>query len=562
MPLAVRWSPAVVALGAAALLTAGCGSGREVHSGSGNECLRCHGSSSGAFLAMDGSSDTTQLAVGAHGSHVYDGIVHAAFRCDACHLPPHSIHEHLDDPPPAEVVVFGALAQADGARPIWDRASATCSGVYCHGATLDAGGSATAPVWTRVDGSQRTCGSCHGFPPTTALHPRGNLAGMCHFCHDDTLRADDTVDIAAGKHIDGIVQASGACNACHPDPGGAHAAHGALPGEVAGYGVASILEDTQPAGGPDYAFGCGQCHPFDFAKHLDGVVEVELTPAGAPDGTLRARNAADAGFDRASGTCAGAYCHSSGQATPGFAATPAWTAGASLPCSGCHGNPPRYATGGAASATANSHLGLADDGFEYGHFAGLPGPFHGTKHGGNQAGEDAAPITCQTCHADTVDPAAAGPSGFYWLDTTGDYQLPGGKLGFSCASCHTGVAGAPPQASGAVLPLRHVNGRRDVVFDPRTTLPAIAWLPAAPNTPTLPYWVTGSGLSVIPPDVKLDGTTLSLHLGTAAYDPATKTCTNVGCHLVDQPIWGRPYRWLVSPPETTCCRCHGPQCGP
>ena len=89
-----------------------------------------------------------------------------------------------------------------------------------------------------------------------------------------------------------------------------------------------------------------------------------------------------------------------------------------------------------------------------------------------------------------MDPAAAGPSGFYWLDTTGAYQLPGGQLHFACSACH-GTAGGPPSGAGKVLPLRHVNGRREVVFDPRTTLPDLAWLPPA----------TGLALVALVPDL-------------------------------------------------------------
>jgi predicted CxxxxCH...CXXCH cytochrome family protein len=175
-----------------------------------------------------------------------------------------------------------------------------------------------------------------------------------------------------------------------------------------------------------------------------------------------------------------------------------------------------------------------------------------------------------------VDPAAAGPSGFYWLDTTGDYHLPscsvwpcpagesGGDparltnplyLYYQCTACHDGTKA--PVGGGKVLPLRHVNGKRDVVFDPRTTLPAIAWLPAAPNVPTRPYWVTNANPMVtIPdpsiPDAVMDGATLSLHLQSARYDPATKTCTSVACHLAQTTVvWGAPHG------NVACGPCHG-----
>jgi mono/diheme cytochrome c family protein len=64
-----------------------------------------------------------------------------------------------------------------------------------------------------------------------------------------------------------------------------------------------------------------------------------------------------------------------------------------------------------------------------------------------------------------------------YLDTTERTELAfitGSSLQtrFACQTCHTGAAGAPPVGAGKVLPWRHVNGRRDVVFDSRTTVPA------------------------------------------------------------------------------------------
>jgi hypothetical protein len=101
-----------------------------------------------------------------------------------------------------------------------------------------------------------------------------------------------------------------------------------------------------------------------------------------------------------------------------------------------------------------------------------------------------------------------------------------------------------------------VNGRRDVVFDGRTVLPAIAWLPASPDTPTRPYWVTNAAPGVVFPDPAIpdaiqEGATLSAHLASATYDPATKTCSSVACHLLQtQVTWGAPHGWAA------CGECH------
>jgi predicted CxxxxCH...CXXCH cytochrome family protein len=545
-------------------------------------CNGCHDAppDTGAHRAHANFADPASVAYGSLGVAVGvspTGEPAYLFGCGFCH--PLDPSAHLDGD--VEIVLVpagGGLKSLNDPAAAFDATTGTCSGVYCHGATLraDSRGSTTAPTWTRVDGTQKTCASCHAAPPGShAAYP----AAPCQFCHSGTVKADGTIDVAGLEHVDGRVEAptGSGCGMCHgaPPATGAHRVHANPPDPAAiTYGGLTVLEDVSPAGGPSYDFGCGHCHPLDPARHaaLAPAAQLELTPPPTPvaGDEIKARNAPAAAYDPATGTCTGVYCHSSGQAAPAYAATPAWTAApGALGCGGCHGNPPRYASGGAATATANSHLVLADDGWESGHFQGLPGPWHSSKHGGLWGpGDDAAPMTCQTCHADTVDPAAAGPSGFYWLDTTGSYRFapdaPGADpsrvtssfyADLQCTSCHDGTAA--PVGTGRVLPLRHVNGKRDVVFDPRTALPAIAWLPAAPNVPTRPYWVTNAAPMVtIPdpsiPDAVMDGATLSLHLLSARYDPATKTCTNAACHLAQTSVvWGAPHG------NVACGPCHG-----
>jgi predicted CxxxxCH...CXXCH cytochrome family protein len=378
---------------------------------------------------------------------------------------------------------------------------------------------------------------------------------------------------------------TGACDGCHgaPPATGAHLAHSAGALTVA-YGDVRALEDVA-SGGAAYGFGCGLCHPVDVTKHEDELVEVELAPPATPSG-LRARNTPSAAWDPATRTCRGVYCHSSGQQNPVYVETPSWDAPAgSLGCAGCHGNPPRYASAGAGSAAPNSHLQLAADGWEWGHYAGMPGPTHpgGSQHGASGA---ASPITCQACHFDTTDPTATAPGGFFWLDTTGDYAMPGGDANRSgttawlhaqCGTCHDDVKA--PTGRGRVLPLRHVNGRPDVVFDPRVELPADypTGLPAlATSDPVAPYYVSPfnvtQGAWTLPPGTTLRSTigsrfpdVLAGTLSTATYDPVSGTCSNVACHVGRQwavssglppapPLrWGDPY---ISSWTASCNGCH------
>jgi predicted CxxxxCH...CXXCH cytochrome family protein len=45
-------------------------------------------------------------------------------------------------------------------------------------------------------------------------------------------------------------------------------------------------------------------------------------------------------------------------------------------------------------------------------------------------------------------------------------------------------------------------------------------------------------------------------LDTSTYDAATKTCSNVACHVAEQqPVWGRPYQYYTNS-SATCYTCH------
>ena len=186
------------------------------------------------------------------------------------------------------------------------------------------------------------------------------------------------------------------------------------------------------------------------------------------------------------------------------------------------------------------------------------------------------------------------PVGYYYLDT-------GGSLSGLCTPCHT-PGGFPGTGVGKSLPLRHVNGTRDVRFDPRTgdrdgpagqSLSDLPWLPSAYGTlealgvaakPTHPYWMTDEHTinwgcersqewypgvwAVCPrasctrrttaalprPDGKAWYGMVEFSLDIATYDPGTKTCSGVACHLGSntyperKPIWG--YR------AASCFPCH------
>jgi predicted CxxxxCH...CXXCH cytochrome family protein len=168
-------------------------------------CTTCHGdpdrqdpNAPAPPFGTLGETDTSTLAVGAHQSHLNDGPMRRAIDCSECHTVPTDL-SHVDG---VVEMVFGPLATANGAQPSWDHGAATCSGSYCHGATLQ-GGSNTQPVWTQVDGTQAACGTCHGEAPNTGGHfiHVNQERISCGMCHPGYTPSSVNPDI----HIDGNV---------------------------------------------------------------------------------------------------------------------------------------------------------------------------------------------------------------------------------------------------------------------------------------------------------------------------------------------------------------------
>ena len=77
-----------------------------------------------------------------------------------------------------DAVTFGDLATTAGATPTWDRPSATCSSVYCHGATLP-GGTNTRPTWTKYSPSSNRLQAARSLAePETALATANSAVGL------------------------------------------------------------------------------------------------------------------------------------------------------------------------------------------------------------------------------------------------------------------------------------------------------------------------------------------------------------------------------------------------
>jgi len=483
-------------------------------------CASCHGSidSIAPPVATTGETDKSYVGVGAHQTHLNEGTLSLAFACDECHVVPGGIWVpgHID-PFPAELT-WGTLATADSAVPTWDQGTTVCTN-YCHGETLGGGVNKT-PVWTEAFG-EAACGACHGLPPPPPHMQMTN----CSLCHGVTIDPQYQINIVT--HVDGILQAdfAGNCDACHgaPPDTGAHLVHYGATVADASYGGTGVTSDLLP-GGTAYAFDCGNCHPMDPTHHGNGVfnsgggvAEIELSPAGAPPGSLKELHLPTAtyvpgatvltdatGFTYTEGTCSDVYCHSDKTVTSGVVPAPGadfpftgyptvyppytvdisrgyqtvdW--GDTLSCDGCHGFPPRTYYPDVEAGVGDSHSWIDDYGYD-------------NLHAWNMAG---TPVACAGCHYRTVE----------------DQGVRGFDANFFALYEPVPIVGYD----------QHVDGAPDVGFTPELVL--------VRNPP-------------------------GFDLAAATYDPATQTCSAIPCHLQQTEVqWGAPYRWWVT---NECDACH------
>ena len=170
-------------------------------------CTFCHGSENAAPPRdLLGSTSTRSPGVGAHQVHLQGTERSRAVPCGECHLVPERLLDvdHVDSAGPAEVSFSGAAVAFGG---VASYSAGSCENTTCHGGVFPeghrSGGTNTAPDWTRVNGTEAVCGSCHGLPPP-APHPRGDLNPTCSVCHEN-IEPDNLTFVRPELHVDGIV---------------------------------------------------------------------------------------------------------------------------------------------------------------------------------------------------------------------------------------------------------------------------------------------------------------------------------------------------------------------
>lgn len=286
----------------------------------------CHGSetTNAPPVGIGGVTETTDVGVGAHRVHVQAAPDwHRRVECADCHVVPMRDDDpgHIDGDNKAELT-FSMIA---GTGSTWN--GTTCT-AYCHGRS-EWGGTHTTPTWTQVDGTQATCGSCHGAPPPPP-HP-AVADNNCAACHP-TMEENSLTFRDPASHINGkvdLVDASqtGGCTACHG------MTNAAPPRDLAG-GTArtspGVGAHQQHLGSSTWhrTVACSDCHTVPQTQsapgHIDGDNNAEIVfsfmnPAGT--------------YDAAATTCRNMYCHGNGRGNNGVLS---WLTQGTLACGGCH----------------------------------------------------------------------------------------------------------------------------------------------------------------------------------------------------------------------------------
>ena len=541
-------------------------------------CNSCHGSTTGGNAPPKdtlGNTLTTARGVGAHQSHLNPtSPFFKAIACTDCHLVPATVNSvgHIDTPLPAEVI----FSQRAGSSPTWN--GAACANVYCHGSTLTdgssgAGGTATSPLWAKVDGTQAACTSCHGNPPPLP-HVQNPDCGQCHA---DVMAGQPTKFVDATKHIDGNldVNANQACNSCHGDHTSTPASNGdkvnAPPFDSSGSGSLTSLigVGAHQAHMGASSFGhaavtCAECHlvpaTVNSVGHIDTPLPAEMTFTGIAAGSTW------------NGSSCSSYCHGSTLAAGGTATNPLWTKvdGTQNTCASCHGNPPP------SPHPNNSDCGACHPDVQQGspttftnaaqHINGTTDVTSGSQHpaGYNMVtmhGYDADKTgfsTCATasCHGTALTGGSTGGPSCATVTGCHDKVGSGSTWQTQCTFCHGDITtpagnGAPPQGVlGATAATDPTVGAHAIHLGATAT--HAAWdctmCHTKPTNALTPGHIDGTG-SQVQAELSFSSLNPSSAYSFTAYTCATNYCHGTGAATKTSPAW-------TSTTALTCASCH------
>jgi len=422
----------------------------------------------------------TQSKVGAHQAHLVAGAFAGPLPCSSCHaVPPPTFPDSLDHVNGTVEVVFSGIATSGGASATY--ASGNCTN-YCH----TRGGATPSPAWT---GSALLCGSCHAPAP----HAAWQDVTTCATCHSGTMLPDGTLDIAAGEHVNGTVDAfshpTGYADPASPTFHGRDAVHflqqvpsatdcaqchgtdlNGLPPAVTCNGCHQDTSTTRfPNGVASWQNNCTFCHgtptePFDEATQLTLAappddVQGRLTGTNTPALTGAHQAHLVAAANSIASPLACATCHQ----VPQQASSLDHLLGGLVQV-----NDPLDGTG-QASLPANLGSFTAGTGGATGTCAVY---CHGGAAGGPTGGSTSTPAwsgtllsggtyVCNGCHGNSL---ASPPKPYY--PNTGQHNFHVRSVNLTCANCHFAtVSDVANNLTPTIIDLtKHVNGVADVLF--------------------------------------------------------------------------------------------------
>jgi len=551
-------------------------------------CTGCHGDASRSeSVSLNQAAPPKDLLrrdasdkVGAHQAHLHAGLLASAFTCDTCHVVPGDQAHATANLGDAKVRFTGLGAKNPGAG----FAGGTCSGVYCHGATLSGGTKKTTGVLWAGGTAEAACGTCHGFPPPAPHTQTPTTAAQCNACHPGTVNADGSINRAG--HVNGSVEANGAAPHAVPFPSAQHgpaakadvgsckACHGAdLNGGIGPSCTACHTANGHPTWQTECTFCHGSTRTADSRFTVVGTPAITANLAGPPlAATTRPLGAHEAHFSNDPST-------GNKQSLP-------------ILCEQCHGTlPPDYAShmngsvaiGWGTLATGNNtvtptpapvagQLPAAQEAnpncTNYCHGAGLVGGSR--KATGVLWTGGAAEAACGTCHAVPQPYSAAGS----WHVQNPDCGKchPGSTItapavathvdgsltlsALTCTSCHgTAAAGneAPPIATDGSTTGVKVGAHQAHLTGTRYRSAALGCADCHGARPTSTGHASGT--------IDVGWSSLAGAATPAAFNAtweATPTCTN-SCHgatnptTVDSPSHTATWTAAIS----GCTACHG-----
>jgi predicted CxxxxCH...CXXCH cytochrome family protein len=417
-------------------------------------CTTCHGDPARANTAVNpllsaappvAPLGSPASVVGTHQLHLTDNAIRGGVACNNCHVVPVDANHAIQFPP---VVVFtaGTLGTTQGRAPTYNSATLSCSTTYCHGSFAFGAvtGNATATAaWNATPAL--ACTGCHGMPPTGHQALTAPVtAATCSGCHPDTVNANGTINVAGGKHLNGLAEFVGG----HPAGWAASTQHGYSASQQGlqacttchvGFGTASGVAGSSCNdchGGLAWQTNCTFCH--GTAGRTGNVAGTDALLAASPPVGPQGQTAT-------SEALVGAHQRHVNPPAAGRMGPP-------FGCSNCHGSP---------LPTNIDHVdGLASP---------VPVPFGGVALTGNVTPTfNPATLSCSATYCHGNFPGGATTAAPLWtggaMTCTSCHGAPPstGQHGRSehrsagCGACHSGYSAT------AANPALHVNGVKDV----------------------------------------------------------------------------------------------------